>query len=258
MRVALTGGATGIGAEVAAKLKAKGHEVTAFDISEPSAQVDRWIKTDLSDPASIASAITAAKGTFDALINNAGLPPRDGLEETILRVNYFGLKAFLDGMLDKLAPGASIVNTASRAGAMWRQNIDEVKALMALDPDGLAAFIADRSIDATRAYNLSKEAVIVLTLAETEDLIARDLRMNSVSPAAVSTGILDDFVAAFGERVARNIARVGRPGLPGEVADVILFLVSPESYWLKGTDIVVDGGMGALAQTDMLGLKEHS
>ncbi|KPA21652.1 3-alpha-hydroxysteroid dehydrogenase/carbonyl reductase [Shimia sp. SK013] len=255
MRVALTGGATGIGAQVAEKLRAGGHEVTAFDISEPTAAVDRWIQTDLSDPASIAAAIAEATGPFDALINNAGLPPREGLEEKILQVNYFGLKAFLDGMLDKLAPGAAIVNTASRAGAMWRQNLDEVKALMALSPGEVSEFMADRSMGATRAYNLSKEAVIVLTMAETETMIARGIRMNSVSPAAVSTGILDDFVAAFGEKVAQNIARVGRPGLPEEVADVILFLISPQSNWLRGTDIVIDGGMGALAQTDMLGLK---
>lgn len=256
MRVALTGGATGIGAAVAAKFKAGGHHVTAFDISQPATDVDRWIKTDLSDPASIAAAVDASEGPYDALINNAGLPPREGLAELILRVNYFGLKAFLDGMLDKLAPGSAIVNTASRAGAMWRDNLDEVKALMALEAAQVPDFIAAREMGATRAYNLSKEAVIVLTLAQTEAMIARNLRMNSVSPAAVSTGILDDFVAAFGDRVAKNIARVGRPGLPEEVADVIVFLASPQSNWLRGTDIVIDGGMGALAQTDMLGLAD--
>lgn len=255
MRVALTGGATGIGAAVAARLRAGGHDVTAFDITDPGGHVDKWIRTDLNDPASIAAALDAANGPYHALINNAGLPPRDGLAERVLNVNFIGFRAFLTGMLDKLAPGGAIVNTASRAGAFWRDNLDEVKALMALDsPEGLAAFVADRGIDHVRAYNLSKEAVIVQTMAETEALMARDLRMNSVSPAAVSTGILDDFVSAFGERVAKNIARAGRPGLPEEVAEVIVFLASPESGWLKGIDIPIDGGMGAMAVTDMLGL----
>ena len=77
MNIALTGGATGIGAAVAAKLTAQGHSVTAFDINEPDG-VARWIKTDLSDPASILSALDAAEGPYYALINNAGLPPRDG------------------------------------------------------------------------------------------------------------------------------------------------------------------------------------
>ena len=255
MRIALTGGATGIGAEVAARLKRDGHNVTAFDISAPEKNVDHWIKTDLSDPASINAAIAKAEGPFDALINNAGLPPRDGLAELVLRVNFIGMRQFLTGMLDKLAPGASIVNTASRAGAMWRDNLDEIRALMALGPqDDLAGFIAKHGIDHVRAYNLSKEAVIVLTMTETENLIGRDLRMNCVSPAAVSTGILDDFISAFGERVAKNVARAGRPGTPDEVADVIAFLAGPESRWLKGIDIVIDGGMGAMIQSDMLGI----
>ncbi len=259
MRVALTGGASGIGAKVAARFQAAGHEVTAFDIAEPGGLVDRWVRTDLSDPASIAAALGAAEGRYDALVNNAGIPPRDGSAELVLNVNFLGFRQFLHGMVDKLAPGASIVNTASRAGASWRENIDEVKALMALDAPGqLAGFVAGRAIDPVRAYNLSKEAVIVLTMAETEALIARGLRMNSVSPAAVSTGILDEFVADFGERVAKTIARAGRPGLPDEVADVIVFLASPESRWLKGIDVAVDGGIGAMAVSDMLGLVPHS
>lgn len=256
MRIAMTGAATGIGAAVAQKLTAAGHEVVGFDITRPE-DAARWVETDLGDPSSIAAALDAVDGPFDALINNAGLPPRDepGRAEQILLVNFFGLRQFLDGMLDKLAAGAAIVNTASRAGAQWRDNLEEVKALMALDPPDLPRFIAERGIGATRAYNLSKEAVIVLTMSRTEEMIARGLRMNSVSPAAVSTGILDDFVTAFGPRVAQNIAKVGRPGLPDEVAEVIVFLASPQSNWLKGIDIVVDGGMGALAQCEMLGLR---
>lgn len=254
MRVAITGAATGIGAQVALKLKAQGHHITAFDVADPGAVADVWIMTDLSDPASIDTAVEQAEGPFDALLNNAGLPPRDGLEEMILKVNYFGLCAFLDQMLDALAPGASIVNTASRAGAAWRDNLEEVKALRALDVVDLSGFIASREITPTRAYNLSKEAVIVMTMAETQAMLARGFRMNSVSPAAVSTGILQDFAAAFGDKMAQNVARVGRPGQADEIADVIVFLLGPQSAWIKGQDLVIDGGMGALLTTDALGL----
>ncbi len=254
MRVALTGAATGIGAEIALRLKRDGHEVTAIDISDPGENVDRWIEADLSDPDSIGAAIDAADGPFDALINNAGLPPKGGQEEMVLRVNFFGLRTVLDGMLDKLAPGAAIVNTASRAGAMWRANLEEVKALITLDPENLGGFIAERGIDATRAYCLSKEAIIMMTIGETGRLAARGLRMNSVSPAAVNTGILPDFAAAFGDRMTANLKRAGRPGTPGEIAEVILFMASPDSGWIKGQDIVVDGGMGAMAESDSLAL----
>ena len=255
MRVAITGAATGIGAQVAALIKASGADVTAFDITEPQSNINDWIETDLSDTASIRDAINKTSGAFDALINNAGLPPRDGLEEKILRVNYFGLKTFLNAMLDHLQPEASIVNTASRAGAMWRDNLAQVKALMALDEAELPNFIKAQNIDPTRAYNLSKEAVIVMTMSETENMIKRNLRMNSVSPAAVSTGILPDFAKAFGDKMTKNLALTGRPGTPEEIAKAIVFLASSDSQWIKGQDIVIDGGMSSVLATNMMQLR---
>lgn len=254
MRIAMTGGATGIGAAIAKKLCDEGHQLTVFDIAKPSVAVEKWVELDLSDPASIAAALDAVDAPFDVLINNAGLPPRDGLKELILKVNFYGFRQFSEGFEHKLAPGAAIVNTASRAGAMWQQNLDQVKALMASDFSGLEAFLAAHEIDDTRAYNLSKEAVIVYTMAQTERLIAQNLRMNCVSPAAVSTGILEDFTKAFGPKVVQNIQRAGRPGQPEEIADIILFLASEKSGWIKGQNITPDGGMSAMAMTDMFGL----
>jgi NAD(P)-dependent dehydrogenase (short-subunit alcohol dehydrogenase family) len=157
-------------------------------------------------------------------------------------------------MLDKLKPGAAIVNVASKAGDQWLQNIEQVKQLLALDDTAdVAAFCEQYGVGDTRAYHLAKEAVIVWTLAECEKLLARGLRMNTVSPAAVQTGILGDFKAAFGDGVSRNIDRVGRAGLPAEVAEVVTFLASSRSHWLKGIDIRVDGGMGACNMADQLG-----
>ena len=257
MKVALTGGASGIGAETARLLQDAGHHVTAFDITQPPAHVDRWVQTDMSDPASITAAIAAAEGPYDALISNAGLPPKEGQSKLVLSVNFVGLRQFMIGMLDNLAPGASIVNVASRAGAAWAQNLAQVKALMALSSaDELDGFIATHNIDHVRAYNLSKEAVIVLSMTQTANMIARGMRINSVSPAAVSTGILNDFIAAFGEKVAKNIARAGRAGEPQEIAQVIAFMASPASHWMKGVDVIIDGGMGAMAQSDALGLTD--
>ncbi|MEM5582112.1 SDR family oxidoreductase [Roseibium sp. AS2] len=254
MRAVITGAATGIGAAAVAKLKARGYEITAFDIREPE-DVDLWVKVDMADPAAIETAAARVDGPFDCLINNAGLPPREGLSGSILAVNFLGLVKLTHCLEPKLANGAAIVNTASRAGAGWRENIEQVKRLFAVETvDDLGRFIADERIGHVAAYNLSKEAVIAWGVANTERLIARGLRVNSVSPAAVSTGILDDFATAFGDRMARNVARVGRPGTPAEVADLILFLASEQSSWLKGNDLTIDGGMSALAACDQLGL----
>jgi len=255
MRLALTGAATGIGAEVARKAKEYGHEVVAFDIAEPSVSVDQFVQVDLSDPAAIAQAVNTTQGSFDSLVNNAGLPPREGLGRKVLEVNFLGLRAMTDVIAPRLNSGAAIVHTASRAGSFWRDNLAQIKALRACSWDDIGKFIEEHSIDDTRAYNLSKAAVIVETIATTEALLAQGIRVNCVSPAAVSTGILDDFTKAFGPKVAKNIARAGRPGYPSEIADVIIYLASPQSAWIKGQDITIDGGMSAMGMTDMMELK---
>lgn len=257
MKVAITGVTSGIGAASASLLKQKGAQIVGFDIAEPTANVDQWIPVDMADPASITEAVKNAEGSFDALLNIAGLPPRDGMAQTILKVNYFGLVAFTEHMLRRVNSGGSIVNLASRAGWQWRENIDQVKAMMGLESfndSQLASFIETEAIDPTRAYNLSKESVIVWTMAQTEHLISQNLRMNCVSPSAVATGILDDFIKAFGDRATQSLARAGRAGTADEVAALVTFLASPESNWIKGTDILIDGGMSSMAAADGLDL----
>ena len=257
LRIAITGCASGIGAEAARILRESGAHVTGFDIFEPKSNVDTFVKIDLADRASIDRAAAHVTDPFDALCNIAGLPPKSGNSTAprILSVNLMGLRRFTRAMLPKLAPGASIVNMASRAGQRWRENIEQVKTLLALDDDAdMAAFCAAHAIDVVRAYDLSKEAVIVWTISQTEALLRRQLRMNTISPGAIETGIMADFIAAFGERATRQIARAGRPDSATEVAEVAAFLASPQSHWIKGTDVIVDGGKSAFAASDVLGL----
>lgn len=256
-RIVVTGCASGIGAACARILKSRSAvHITGLDVATPSgSDIDAFVAIDLADPASIARAVGAIQGPFDALLNVAGLPPRPGREAGVLAVNFIGTRNFTHRMLPQLAPGASIVNMASRAGHRWPAGIEQVKRLLALADDAdLAGFVAAERIDTVRAYDLSKEAMIVWTMAATEPLIARGLRMSSVSPGAVDTRLFVDFVAAFGPGVERNVARAGRPGRPEEAAEVAVWLASPESGWIKGADICVDGGIGAFTSADRLGL----
>lgn len=252
---AITGVASGIGAELARILKADGHRVIGFDLHETDRNIDLFVPLDLNDPDAIRAAAASVSEPLDGLCNNAGLPPRAGLEATILQVNFLGQRAFTQAMLPHLKAGASIVNMASRAGHGWRDNIAQVKRLAGLTRrDQLDGFVAEEGIDATRCYNLSKEAMILWTIAVTEDMVHRGFRINSLSPGGIATGILDDFKRAFGAQMARNVERAGRPGSPEEIAEIAAFVLSPEANWLKGADIAIDGGMGAFNMTDMLGL----
>ena len=254
---AVTGVANGIGAELARLLNARGDTVIGFDVVEPAEHVDVYIPMDLDAPHSIAQAALQAPENLDGLCNIAGLPPRSGQEANILQVNFLGQRQFTHAMLPRMNAGASIVNMASRAGGHWREAIEQNKRLAAVKtPDALASFLGSEDIDATRAYNLSKEAMILWTMAMTEDMIQAGLRINSVSPGAVETRILDDFAQAFGDKVAKNVARTGRPGAPAEIAQVAAFLLSKESNWINGADIAVDGGMGGFNLSDALDLAE--
>ena len=254
---AVTGVASGIGAELARILKAENHRVIGFDIQDAPDNVDLYVKLDLNDPDSITTAVESIHEPIDGLCNNAGLPPRDGLEAAILQVNFLGTRAFTHAMIPHLQSGASIVNMASRAGHGWREGADQVKRLSLLSHRGqIADFIAHENIDATRCYNLTKEAIILWTVAEAEAMVNRGLRINSLSPGGILTGILGDFQKAFGAQMAKNVARAGRLGTPVEVAKIAAFLLSPASNWIKGSDIAIDGGMGAFNQSDAMDLSD--
>lgn len=245
MRLALTGGATGIGAATVARLRADGHEIVVFDIQKPESD-ERWIELDLMDGTSIEAALEAADGTFDGLVSIAGIPPRDDNAVACLTINTLATCAFIDAFMPKLNNGAAVVTVASKAGGAWQSNLDQLDDLLAQTPANLGDWCAANEVDATKAYILSKQAVIYWHQRAVTPHIGKH-RFVTVSPSAVSTGILDDFVKAFGPMVAANLARVGRSGTPEEVAELITFSLSPAASWINGVDLVTDGGMGAMA-----------
>ena len=251
MRVLVTGVANGIGAATAAVLRGEGAEIVGVDVADGD-----WHKLNLSDMSAIDT--FEVDGKFDALINAAGLPPRDGDEARVLTVNYHGLTRFTERMIPAMKRGGSIVSMASKAGSKWRENLEQVQRFQATEPDGVDAFVAAESVDGVRSYDLSKEALIVWTKSQTPRLIALGLRANTVSPAAVDTRILDDFMTAFGERASRGVALTGRPGTAEEVAAVLAFLAKPESGWVKGANVVVDGGLDAQLECMQLGIPTAS
>jgi NAD(P)-dependent dehydrogenase (short-subunit alcohol dehydrogenase family) len=255
----VTGGTSGIGAEICAQLREHGANITVLDLHPPLHQPDQYIAVDMRDNASVDAVLAQLTTPIHGLFNIAGLPPRSGLRESVLRVNFIGLRRLTLGLIEQMAPGAAIVNMSSRAGSEWRRNISQVKAFISLDDDDdVEEFCVKNNVDDTRAYHLSKEAVTVWTMTQTDALIARDLRMNAVSPAAVATGILDDFRKAFGDRVDKMNERLGRSAHPAEVASAAVFLASPASAWIKGIELGVDGGKDAVVISDELALSERS
>ncbi len=248
LRYLACGGATGIGRHTCEQLIAAGHEVVLMDRMKPEFEVSQYIEVDLTDKATVDTGLQQLEGNIDGLLNIAGLPPREGLTQSIIVVNWVGIQYVTEQVLPQMNEGGVIVNLASKAGQFWQDNMPQVKALLALqDWDQVDSWCDDQNINHIRAYNLTKEALIVWTKLLAARLLARRIRVVSISPAAVATGILDDFAKAFGDKMAENLKKVGRPGTIEEISRVMLFAADAQNSWVNGIDIQVDGGMGAAA-----------
>jgi len=244
----ITGGASGLGLEVARQLAAEGVglvlvdwdeqslEAAASRIAESGAAVHS-LRGDVSDPATATAAVELARSRFgriDILFNNAGIDPlraRSVVEtevsdwDRILDVNlksaYLMSRAAIPLMRE--GGGGSIVNTASIAG---------------LKPAG----------DET-AYSVSKAGMVSLTGALALDFAADGIRANCVCPGYMERVMTDrrrdlteEQQTSRAEGAASRIP-LGRQGTYEEVARAVLFLAGPDASYITGAALVVDGGL---------------
>lgn len=103
-------------------------------------------------------------------------------------------------------------------------------------------------MDPGMAYGLAKRGNVVRVQAAAKAWGMKGARVNSVSPGVISTGLVRMQLAGpGGERMRGMIERsaVGRIGTPDDVVNVVAFLVSPESSFVTGVDLLVDGGVVA-------------
>lgn len=172
--------------------------------------------------------VTARFGRIDILVNNAGIAaPGDTAVDVseatwdrILDVNakgvWLGMRAVLPGMLERRR--GKICNVASTAAHIGLRD--------------------------AAAYCASKGAVLALTRQAGVQDASQNVQINSVSPGTTMTGLQRDVTerqrAAF-----LPLTPIGRFADAAEVAGAILFLCSPDSSFIAGADIGVDGGMVA-------------
>ncbi|GAA6206817.1 coniferyl-alcohol dehydrogenase [Cognatishimia sp. WU-CL00825] len=241
----VTGVASGIGAETARILKESGATIIGVDRNETNA-VDQFYKADLGDPSSIDALVEMLPSGVDGLANIAGLPPTMPAK-TVLKVNLYGLQRLTLGCLPKFADGASIVNLASLAGFGWANSLPQIKETLDLSlGDNLDGFCDEQGLSADtsgRSYFLSKEALIVWTMANRWTWRDRGITMNCVSPGPVDTPILGDFLKTLGTRAEEDMKVMDRPGTPQDVAPVVAFALSEHAKWFRGANLTADGGM---------------
>lgn len=255
-RVVVTGAASGIGDATARQLISAGAHVVSLDRNEPTADVAAHISVDLADESSIDSAVRRLDGSFDALLNVAGVPgtaPAD----TVMSVNVFGMRHLTETMLERLVPGGSVVVVSSTAGFGWQQRLDTIKDLLSTDSFAEAARWYEKNPQEGNAYNFSKECATVYTMTMGVALHDMGLRINAVLPGPVRTPILEDFRRSMGEDNidgAENL--LGRHATPDEIASAILFLASPAAAWVNGHPLIVDGGLSGTYLTGLVPLPQ--
>ena len=234
----VTGGASGIGAAIAAQLSAGGAKVAVLDraVAElPEGQIG--VQADVTDDAAVRAAVASAVdqlGGLDIVINNAGIGAQGGIEDNddaewqrVLDVNVIGMVRVARAALPALrnSDAGVIVNTSSIAAT---------------------AGIPQRAL-----YSASKGAVLSLTRAMAADLIGEGIRVNAVNPGTADTPwvgrLLDSAPDPAAERAALNARQPhGRLVSADEVAQAVCYLASPLAGSTTGTSLAVDGGMHEL------------
>lgn len=244
----VTGAAQGIGEACARRLVSDGAAVSLWDVDvargEALAAALRaggadagFVRCDVSKKAQVDAALAATLQSHPqvhALVNNAGIfKAADFLDIT---------EADWDAVLDVNLKGAFLVAQAvarhmadSGGGAIV--NMSSVNGVMA--------------IPSIASYNVSKGGVDQLTRVMALALADRGIRVNAVAPGTIATELAKNAVLGSEEAKARIMSRtpMRRLGEPGEIADVVAFLLSDASSYLTGEIVYVDGGRRVLNYT---------
>jgi meso-butanediol dehydrogenase / (S,S)-butanediol dehydrogenase / diacetyl reductase len=251
-KVALvTGGGQGIGQAIAERLHADGFKVAIADLNTEAAGklADKLggkdggasaVHVDVADRDSVFAAVDQAVsefGGFDVIVNNAGIAPQSPIEEItpesiekLFSINFNGVvwgiqaatKAF-----KMLGHGGKIISAASQAGHVGNPGI------------GL--------------YSATKFAVRGLSQTAARDLAQYGITVNTYAPGIVKTPLTEDLARKAAESAGKPEEWVwqqftqgitlDRLSEPEDVAAVVSFLSGPDSDYITGQSILVDGGM---------------
>lgn len=233
----VTGGSSGIGLEIARKMRASGMQVIITGRRRQTLDnaVDELggnavaIQADVSDLASLDrlfSEVRSRFGRIDVLIANAGggvHAPLGQIKEADFDqqfdTNVKGIVFTVQGALPLMQPDSSIVVVGSTAS---------------IDPGPTMSI-----------YGATKAAVRNLVRSWVSDLKGTGIRINIVSPGPTNTQSLRD---AFGDHAEAGLAflkdksPIGRIGEPEEIAEVASFLASDAASYVNGVELFADGG----------------
>ncbi|MEU6223751.1 SDR family NAD(P)-dependent oxidoreductase [Streptomyces sp. NPDC047042] len=214
----VTGGASGLGAAAAVRLRGDGIEVTTLDLAGAD------IAADVTDAAQL-SRLAGELGPVDILVNSAGIvgPNAPLLDTTpeqwrrVLDVNVLGtvntMRAFVPGMRE--SGWGRVVNFASMAGKDGNPNLS--------------------------VYSASKAAVIALTKSAGKELATSGVLVNVITPAVIATPMNGSTAPEVLDHIT-GLIPMKRIGRPEEVAELVAFLASDRVSFSTGAVYDISGG----------------
>jgi NAD(P)-dependent dehydrogenase (short-subunit alcohol dehydrogenase family) len=245
-RVALvTGAAAGIGRAITDRLVTDGAVVIAGDIDEAGLAAlaaehgDRVVtrRCDVTDEASVAAlaALAVDLGGLDAAVANAGKGAYSAIVDHPLESWQEIIDLCLTGVFLTVKHAGRVMNDGG--------SIVTIASLNATQPaEGMAAYCA------------AKAGVAMFTRVAAMELGRRGIRVNTVAPGLVQTAATGAFFMVPGivEEFVDNTT-VGRFAQPADVADLVAFLLGPESTFVSASSFAVDGGASTRRYPDLPG-----
>jgi NAD(P)-dependent dehydrogenase (short-subunit alcohol dehydrogenase family) len=248
-KVALvTGAGQGIGQAIADTLVRNGARVVYTDLNAASAQAaaDAGVGVsafalDVSDPADVAAGVARVlrdHGRIDILVNNAGIGVPAAERKTIDEFSLEHWDALLKIDLTGLFLMSREVARAMKAQRSGR--IINIASVLGLVPARLQS-----------SYIAAKAGVVNLTKAMALELAPHGVLVNAVAPGSTQTQGWEQWIRDAGSEALDLHARLmshiplGRPGTTQEMANAVLFLAAPDSSYITGHVLTVDGGWTA-------------
>jgi 3-oxoacyl-[acyl-carrier protein] reductase len=260
MVVVITGAGSGMGASFARRCAEEGAQVVLSDVNE--AAVGRVASDiggeamifDVTDSRAFTDAINRVVdhyGRIDGLVNNAGIAPIRDPERTRIVIANQMLR--MEGRLEDLTPTDDTVDLSDE---QWNRMIavhlngtffGMRAALAHMTPARNGSIINISSILGLRPsagaphYCAAKAGIIALTKSVAHEVAPFGIRINAVCPGWVDTPLLDPFEDAVKAGITMQIP-LGRMATAAELAEMVLFLLGPQSTYCVGDVFPVTGG----------------
>jgi 3-oxoacyl-[acyl-carrier protein] reductase len=233
----VTGGAQGIGQEIARAFVREGARVVVGDVNDSAGErtvgllggpdVARYVQCDVRDAAQVEAMLDVAEealGPVDIMVNNAGMT-RDATMRTMTEQDF-------DDVIAVHLRGAW---NGTRAAAA-RMRVRESGSIVNVSSiSGKVGMLGQTN------YSAAKAGIVGLTKAACKELGFKNVRVNAIQPGLIRTAMTE----AMPERVWKQKLEeipMGRAGEPSEVANVVVFLASDLSSYMTGTVLEISGG----------------